>query len=367
MPDFRRGTAALVEAQEAAKAAREGRSFTPFAPYINWENDGEERYLLFLNQWEDMPQVDYIGFIPQTGEKGDGSSFTYYESVIARTDPGVGEDTDPMVQNWDAKPRRSHIAVAVELEPTFEMVERGGKTRKRPTGFEVKTRTFSRRVRDEKGELTDDREEVTAPEVGFVTQSPSNFFNVVASYDGNEAPIHETAVKITRVGGKGSNSTTYRIDGYPEQDIDLTNLLDNVEFISYLGDDRDEAVAKVEAIEDDLEAALAVGNLLLDKRLVELTDKERYDRIYATISASLDRFGGSKKNGGGESKAKPAARRSARRARPEADAPASGVSDNAVDAEDQADKPEASAAQEKIKRLREDARKRRAGKEEATV
>lgn len=353
MPDFRKGTAALKEAQ-ANKGG--GGSFRSFAPFISWADDQDERYLLFLNEWEDMPQVDYIGFIDQTGEKQDGSKYTYTEAVIARTDPAIGEDTDPLVEEWDAKPRLSHVAVAVELEPEYAEV-RG---RKRPSGFSVKTDTFSRRVRDDQGNLTDESEEVTAPVVGFIVQSPHNFFNVVQSYDLNEAPIHEVPVKITRVGAKKSNSTTYTITGYDNLDVDLSELIDNAEFISYLGDDVDDVLAAIEEAEDDQAAGLAIGNFMLDRRLTELCDKERYDKIAKGVTASLDKFG-NKGNKGGKSKdepkkSRPTQRRS-RKAKDEEPAPEAEAPVEEADAPEEDD----SDAKDKLKKLRAQARKRRAG------
>lgn len=354
MPDFRKGTAALQEAQKAAKG---GGNFQRFAPFISWADNEDEHYLLFLNQWEDMPQVDYIGFIPQKGKKADGSEYTYQEAVIARTDSALGEASDPLTDQWEAKPRASHIAVAVELEPTFTTV----KGRKRPSGFEVKTETFSRRVRDADNNLTDETEEVTAPRVGFVVQSPHNFFNVVQSYDAGELPIHETPVKITRVGAKGSNSTAYRLDGY-EHPIDLTNLFDNVEFIGYLGEDAGDlltALDEIDVTDEDqrFEATQLIGNFMLDKRLEELCDKDRYDKIAAQVDSSLDRWGGSKS--GKKTDAKPApARKSQRKAKEEpeaeveAEAPAEVTEKVSVEEND---------AKAKIAKLRDQARKRRSG------
>lgn len=350
MPNFRKGTAALQEAQAKAAASRSG-SFSPFAPFISWGDDGDEQYLLFLNQWEDMPLVDYIGFIPQTGEKRDGTKYTYNESVIARTDPAIGENSDPMVETKGAKPVPRHIAVAAVLEPTFTEV----KNRKRATGFAVKTESYERRVRDAEGNLTDDTEEVTTPVFGFVVQSPHNFFNVIQSYDAGEAPVHETAVKITRAGAKGSNSTSYLVTGYPDTDVDLTALIENVEGMSYLGDTLKDVQDAIEGMEP-LEAANFVGNALLDKRLDDLCDEERYNRILRGIPESvetLDRWGGGKKG-----EAKPA-RKSQRKAPTAEDAGVAGTDaaeeHEGVEADDE-DDPKA-----KLARLRESAKKRRAG------
>lgn len=303
MPDFRRGAEAIAKAQEKTK----GGSFKPFTPQIFWKEDQDSKLLLVLNDIESIPTVDMIGFIPVNGKKADGEKFTYYEQVIARTDPAIDEENDPLVDDWDAKPRSTNLAVAVELEATYEDV-RG---RKRPKGFEVKTVSFDRRIRDDDGELTDDTEEVTAPVIGFISQSPHNFFNVVTSYDANEAPINETAIKITRVGS--DTSTTYTVAGYPDVDIDLTDLLEYIENVSYLGDDAEELLNLISE-EEDFGAAAVIGDFLLDKRLEELVDEERYNELYEGVDSTLDKWSGKGKKSSKPAKKKDRpARRSQRK------------------------------------------------------
>ena len=61
MSEVRRGSAAI---QEAAKSSG-GGGFRPFLPAHYWKGEeGEERYLLFLNAVEDMPLFDMIQYIP---------------------------------------------------------------------------------------------------------------------------------------------------------------------------------------------------------------------------------------------------------------------------------------------------------------
>lgn len=332
-PDFRRGADAVAKAQQKAKS---GGSFSPFAPEIFWAGDGDERYLLFLNPMNDIPTVEMIGFIPQKRKRGDGTTFETFERVIARTDPAIGEENDPMTDDWQGKPRDTCVAVAVELEPTLEEV-RG---RMRPTGFEIKTNTYERRVRDEEGDLTDETEEVTAPAVGFIHASPHNFFNVVTAYDSKEGDIESTPLKITRVGG--DKSTVYQVTGYPDQTVDLSPLLDYIEGVSYFSEDEmDDLIAAIDASEDS-DAALIIGEIMLDKRLVELADRERYDKLYAGITKTLDKFGGGKeKKGKGKSASKRErpARQSSRRTR-------------TADSEPEAEAAEAPAEEPKATRTR---------------
>lgn len=312
MPDFRRGAAAIEAAQQKSQGG--AKTFRPFAAQHFWKSNNEEKYLLFLNRVEDIPTIDLINFIPVPKQK-------YFEQVIARTDPAIGESSDAMVEDWDGQPKEQNIAVAVELEVDFE--EKNG--RKKPVGFSVKMNEFDRRVRDEDGELTDEYETVASPAIGFITQSPNNFFNAVTAYDQNDAPIEETPLKITRLGT--DTSTTYGVAGYDGQEVDLTDLLENIEFYSYVDkDDIDGLYEDIDNAETDRDAGLLIGAYLLGKRLEELSDKERYDEIYDTIDRSLDKFGNKnkgKKGGAKKATTTRAARpsqRASRRAKAEAPA-----------------------------------------------
>ncbi len=285
MPDFRRGAEAIATAQKESKS---GGSFKAFTPEFFWK-DGDEKFLLFLNPVRDIPTTDLIEFIPVKAKKADGDTYTRYERTISRTDPVIGEDSDPMEDEWQGKGRARCVAVAVELEPTYTEV----KGRKRPTGFSVKTREFERRIRDEEGELTDQYESVIAPEVAIVHASPHNFFNIVTSYDENEAPIEETPVKITRIGS--DKNTSYSLLGYPEQEIDLSALVQNIDNVYYLANELDVILPAIEGASDDQEAAAIIGAAMLDKRLEELVDQDRYDDLFKGITETLDKFGGKKK------------------------------------------------------------------------
>lgn len=329
MPDFRRGAAAIAEAQANRGG---GGEFTPFTPSIFWTNpskdkENAERFVLFLNELNDIPTVSAITYVPQKRTKSNGDDFTTYETVIARTDEVIGERTDPMEEEWGAQPRDTCIAVAVELEPEFE--DRNG--RKRPKGFRVKTTEFDRRIRNDKGELTDETETVEAPVIGFVQQSPHNFFNLITSFDSDTAPIEDTALKIKRI-----DSKTYTVEGFEDQPVDLTDLIETIDNLSYLGDDVDELVEAVDATEDDREAGLVIGTLLLDKYLEELCDSERYDALFEGITEPF-RFGKKdkgKKDGEKKSRRERPARRSQRRSQQEDPEP------------ETQDEPEAEAAPE---------------------
>jgi hypothetical protein len=348
MPDFRRGADAVTAAQERAK--NNTGSFRPFTPSLFWQV-GDERYLLFLNPMTDIVVVDkYIDFVP-VPTKGDRKQ---YEHVIARTDPSIGEDNDPMIDDWEADPKEKGIAVAVELEPTFEEVKGG---RRRPTGFQVATTEYERRVRDDKGDLTDETETVVSPVVGFITQSPHNFFNLVTSYDAQRAPIEETPLSITRV-----DSKTYTVEGFPEQNIDLADLVEYIDGVSWLGDDLDALLEQVDATESDEEAAAIIGAFFLDKRLAELVDEERYTELYEGIDAPFRKFGSDKGKKGGDKKERskrerPARRSQRRSAQPDAEPEAGEFAKNGITTNTEPEPEEKPARQ----------RRSRAKKEEAAV
>jgi len=278
MSEIRRGSAAIQEAAEGGPSG-EGQ-FRPYLPALFWKEDQQERYVLFLNEVEDMPLFDMIQFIPE----GD-----YFQEAVSKTDQFFGERYDAFEKEWDATARKTNIAIAVELEPVVEIVNK----RRKPRGFEVKTVEYERTVFDDDGEKTDEKEEVTCPAVGYIAQSPNNFFNQISNYDANEAPVTETALKITRIGK--DKSTTYQIVGYDELPIDLSNLIGYVDGISYLGEDLDPLLDEIEKLTPE-EAALAIGKKLLDKREEELIDDDRYQELFDGVTESMDKFGNKKKS-----------------------------------------------------------------------
>lgn len=319
MPEFRRGASAIAQAAVDAKNKQKG-SFTPFAPKIFWKDDGDEKYLLFVNPLDEIPQAETIGFIPVARKKADGTKYTAYESVIARTDPAIGETEDAMVEEWDAKPKETNFAVAIELEPEFEEVN----GRKKPIGFKVKTREFERKVRDDDGEVTDDLETVIAPQVGFVEGSPHTLFQSINAYDANDFPIEAYAVRI-RKNGSGTTQS-FSVTGFEDVDVNLEELLE-IDGITYLDEDERDEIFKLAPDEDSTdeefeqgmrEYALAIGSAMLDKRLDELSDRDRYDGLLKGITASLDKFGAGKKSGSkkaSSTRAPRATRSGARRSR----------------------------------------------------
>jgi len=265
MPEFRRGVPGMQSNQGGAK------QYPAFCPEIRWQNDREEKFLVFLNRAEDIPTVDLHTFIPVGTTK---SGKTKYESFIARTDPAIGERSDDLSDRLGRKPAARSLGVAVELEPVYTMVN----GRKRPTGFEVKTETFSRKTED------GGTEEVEAPIVGVVVQSPFNFYGWLGSFSESTGPIEETPLQIIRRGKDAK--TTYDFMPFLDQPIDYSNLVNLVENVGYLRGSVDKLP------DDEKEAALTIGDIMLEKRLEELSDPDRYKEMVDPITEIEDKFGG---------------------------------------------------------------------------
>lgn len=294
---MRRGS----EAIDKANADRGKGNFKPFLPAIFWKDDGDEHYVLILNPIEDIPQVDFHPFV-DLGDK-------IPHQIIARTDPIIGERKDPIEEDWQYKPRLTNLAIAAVLEPVTKIVN----GREKPVGFEVATNTFERRIRNDAGELTEEKEEVTAPVVGLISQSPINFFNQLRQYDATENEIHSTPLKITRLGKK---DVTYTVVGYENAALDHSNLLDYAENISYLKDPE----ALLESLEglEDSDACVVIGEHLLDLKIDELADDENYQELYEAITEP-SRFP-AKGNGKAAKKAERPTRQSQRRSQRTAEA-----------------------------------------------
>lgn len=286
MPNYqpRRGLGAV----EQAANRKGGSKIKGFAPEIRWRDDGEKKYILVLSNFEDndpnaVVVADLHEFIPVgTGEKANGDTYTRYESFVSRKDPLAGNESyDDLEDRLGNKPRTRCIGVALELEPEFEVV----KGRKKPVSFSVKTDTFTRKT--ETG-----TEEVDQPAIGLIIQSAFLVWSPLGSLDESQGPLSELPVEVTRR-GKDVNS---RYDFVPFMDmpVDLSGLFDNLDGITYISDElseiKDDIVAK-----GDIEAAQMVGQILVDKRLTELSDKDRYEELVGPIDHIEQRFGGGRK------------------------------------------------------------------------
>jgi len=305
MPNYqpRRGIGAV----EQAANRKGGSKIRGFAPEIRWREDGEKKYILVLSNFEDddpnaVVVADLHEFIPVgTGEKANGETYTRYESFVSRKDPlAGGEDYDDLEDRLGNKPRTRCIGVALELEPEFEVI----KGRKKPVNFTVKTEAFSRKT--ETG-----TEEVQQPVIGLIVQSAFLVWSPLGSLDESQGPLSELPMEVTRI-GKDVNSR-YNFAPFMDMPVDLSNLFDNLDGITYIGDElaeiKDDIIAK-----GDIEAAQLVGQILVDKRLNELSDKARYEELVTPIEHIEQRFGGGRKKPAAVAANKPVAAPSSTRA-----------------------------------------------------
>ena len=90
--------------------------------------------------------------------------------------------------------------------------------------------------------------------------------------------------------GKDTN-TRYDFVAFEEKPVDYSNLLENIEGISYLNGMRDEVVAKIASSESDSDSAAIVGSAILEHRLEELGDWDRYKELITPIQELNLRFG----------------------------------------------------------------------------
>jgi len=287
MPNYkpRRGLSAV----EKAANRKGGSKLRGFAPEIRWREDGDKKYILVLSNFEeDDPNAvvvaDLHEFIPVgVGEKNNGETYTRYESFVSRKDPLAGsESTDDLEDRLGNKPRTRCIGVALELEPEFEVIN----GRKKPVKFSVKTDTFTRKT-------DDGNEEVGQPAIGLIIQSAALVWSPLGSIDGSQGPLCELPIEVTRR-GKDINSR-YDFVQFPNMEVDLSGLFDNLDGITYIADELDEVKSGLVS-KGDVEAAQMVGQILVDKRLRELSDKSRYEELVGPIEHIEQRFGGGRKS-----------------------------------------------------------------------
>jgi hypothetical protein len=263
MPTFRKGLEAIEEATNSG-----GKKFSPFVPQIKWSEDKESKYILMLTPISESVTCDLHEWI-KVGENSrrDGTKYDNFEQFISRKDDGIREDYDDIEDRLGKLPRRRTLGVAVELDPILEVKD----GRKRPKGFAVKTETYTNR----------DGDEVETPVIGIVLQASKNFYGWLGSFDNNQAPITETPFQVVRRGM--DSDTTYDFMPFVDQEVDFTPLFDGLDTVNYLSDEYEELNNQLSNYENDNEAASAIGIALLDKRIAELADGERYKSLIDPI------------------------------------------------------------------------------------
>lgn len=338
--NFERGVQAL-------KSSSSGGGNRRFTPFIKWE-DGEEKYVAILNPVEEIPKIFIHEWI-KVGEyeNAAGETKPIYAEFLDRTAPPIGEDEDPLTDKG-SQPKERNIAVGVELEPIMG-TGRGG--RARPKGFEVKTNTFKRRIFED-DEDTGKTEEVTAPAIGFITQSGSNFFGILGDYNESDGPHENVPFRIKRSGG--DKDTRYVFKDFEDQELDLSNVVDNIDGIGYIRKNLDEIVSEITEKElDDSAAAHLIASKMLEARLEELADRERYDELTGDITEIKSKYGNNKKK---ESRGGSRSTRKSQSARKTDDAPKDDPEPDAPEADESDPSSNEQSAEDKVaafKRLRQ--------------
>jgi hypothetical protein len=269
--NFRAGRAELEDA-----ATRKSSGSFSFVPRIRWREDAETKYILVLTSIEEVIRVQLHEWIPVgKGERADGETYTRWEDFISRKDPAIGEDYDELSERLERDAKDRFVGIAVELEPE---VETGNNNRKRVTGFTVKTKDYTK-----KGENDgDDDVEMTQPELGLIIESQKTFWGPMGSIDSSQGPLSELPLEVIR---RGKDQHT-RYDSIPFMDVpvDLSPIIDHLDGISYLNDEMDDVVNKIEAADGDmLAAAQVVADVMLSKRLNELADGQRYEELVSPL------------------------------------------------------------------------------------
>lgn len=264
MAQYRRGTDAVA----AAATSGGGGNFSPFVPDIRWKEDGEKKFVLVLTPADGIAVLDLHEFIPIPTDRDDGKP--RYESFLSRKDPMIGENYDLIEDEHGRKAKTRCAGVAVELVPVMKDV----KGRKRPGSFTVKTETFKRRGDD--GE-----EEVEKPCIGLIVQSSKLMWGPLNGLDESAGPLVELPIEITKRGEKAE--TTYEMVPFMDIPVDLSLVTEYIDGISYLKDDIEDLLPKMEAAEDDTAGAQLAADFLLEKRVDELADEERYERLVGDL------------------------------------------------------------------------------------
>lgn len=316
MPKFNRA-AALKGAEginEAAERRGGGGNFRPFAPELQWREDGDEKYVLILTPIEEALGFNIHEWIPTgTFEKQNGETSKKYDWFMCRKDAAIGDDGCEICDRLDDNAKTRTFGVGVELEPVIEP-GRGG--RNKVVGFEVKTATYNKKGED------DESIEVTYPVIGVISQAAQNYWKTLVTHDEAQSDITETPFQIIRR-GKGSD-TDYDFIHFMEKPVDLSNLLDYIDGVSYLSsqEEFEGLIAEVEALDDDLEAAIKLADALLTVRLNELADEERFEELVPGVNYDDIRRWGDKGKGKGKKAEKSRPERATRTRRSRREEPA---------------------------------------------
>lgn len=215
MPNFRKGGAAILH--NPAPPYSSSPDGSPRPQFIQWAQD-EKKFIQFITPLEEIPRVKMHQFII-TGARDDGSLI--YNDFVSRRDAGLDgeEGYDPIWTRFDMPPRDRCVAAAIALEPKRDS---DGKI----AGWNVATKNTR------KGDAV--------PEIGLITQHPSNFFSWLATFESDTgSAIQDCVFSVTRRGEKISTRYEFIKTDFPPVDIkEYSEFIPDVDaYLTHLADE----------------------------------------------------------------------------------------------------------------------------------
>lgn len=156
-----------------------------FTPIIYWKDDGETRYITFIEPISEFMTLDIHVVETVNG----------WRTFVCRDEAAFSdEEGECSLCAGGDKPARKTLALAAELEPVIER----SNGRKSVTSLDVKMI-----------EIEKEGETRSFPRIGVILQSPSNFFDWFKKYDLTQGAVDENSFEVIR-SGKGGK-TGYQI------------------------------------------------------------------------------------------------------------------------------------------------------------
>jgi hypothetical protein len=207
MPKFKSGSDLIKQKSQGGGAPRQ-RS-TDFTPFFSLK-DGEESYLQFFSDIEDVPLVSLHRFVQVAWEKDDGSIAKGYRDFACRKMDAWedGDGTCLICDELGHVPKENFAGLAVMLDP---VIDPAAKTNRISdiSSFTVKGNEYT----------TKDGTTIFYPEIVVVFQAAQNFWQQFSSHSDQIGPITANPWKIIREGA--DQSTVYH--GY---EVDKAEAVD---------------------------------------------------------------------------------------------------------------------------------------------
>jgi len=211
MPKFKSGSSLIKQKSQGGGGGRSKP--TDFTPFFSLK-DGEEAYIQFFTDIEDVPLVSLHRFVQVAWEKDDGDIGKGYRDFACRK-MDAWDDSDGNCVICDELghvPKENFAAIGVLLDPVFDS-SASTKRISDIASFEVRGNQYT----------TKDGTDLFYPEVVVVFQAAQNFWQQFASHNDQIGPITAHPWKIIREGA--DQSTIYQ--GYEvdkSDDVDYSNM-----------------------------------------------------------------------------------------------------------------------------------------------